>query len=94
MTITFIQYFKPDGRTRKIDIDRPLDVDRMARDLVRMGYRFEIEILRTGEVHMSVAMGGDDFVSRICENGPMVRDNIDSMIREAHMAITKGVNNE
>jgi hypothetical protein len=94
MTITFIQFFRPDGRTRKIDIERPIDVDRMARDLVRMGYRFEIETLRDGNVHMSVSIGGEDIVSRICENGPMVRDNIDSMIRGAHIATTRGESNE
>jgi hypothetical protein len=87
MTIIFTRFHKPNGRRSKVEIDRPTDIDKMARDLVRYGYDFEIEVLRGDEVHMTVSNEDGDMCSRICENGPQVPISVDSMIVEAHLMV-------
>lgn len=93
MTIIFTRFSRPNGRRSKVKIDRPTDIDKMARDLVRMGYDFEIEVLRGDEIHMTVSNEDGDLCSRICENGPQVPISVDSMIVEAHlMALERSIN--
>ena len=93
MTIMFTQFHRPNGKRSKVEIDRPTDIDKMARDLVRMGYDFEIEVLRGDEIHMTVSNEDGDLCSRICENGPQVPISVDSMIVEAHlMALERSIN--
>lgn len=87
MTIIFTRFHKPNGRRSKVEIDRPTDIDKMARDLVRYGYDFEIEVLRGDEIHMTVSNEDGDLCSRICENGPQVPISVDEMIAEAHWLI-------
>ena len=93
MTIIFTQFSRPNGRRSKVEIDRPTDIDKMARDLVRMGYDFEIEVLGGDEIHMTVSNEDGDLCSRICENGPSVPSCVDDLITEAHWIIFVDRNN-
>ena len=90
MEIKFTQFLMPDGRQRKVKITRPDDIVRKAEALQNNGCRFEIEMLMTGEISMTVERSSnrngqeDEVLShKICLNGPDVPINIDAMIHEA-----------
>jgi hypothetical protein len=88
--IRFTQYLLPDGRRRSQWIDRPTDIEAMARELVARGCSFDIEILRTGDVSMTVQRESDDdevLAHEICVNGPTIPASVDTLVREAHAAL-------
>lgn len=84
MAIMFTQFLRPNGKKSIVEIDRPTDIDKMARDLVMMGYNFEIEVLMDDRIHMTVSNEDGDLRSRICENGPSLPKCVDDMIIAAH----------
>lgn len=103
MSIPFTQYFRPDGRKQQITIDRPVEIEELARRLIVCGYRFEIEVLTTGEVSMEVVRDipdpdcNDRLALEICYNGPStpgrpgVPDTVDEMITRAAEALVNTV---
>ncbi len=89
MSISFTQFLMPDGRKRQTSIDRPPAIELLALSLSDAGHRFEIEMLTTGEVSMTVEADGEDGEDivrshKICANGPAVLEKIDAMVTEAH----------
>lgn len=86
MSIKFTQFLRPDGRKVPVTIDRPEPIEKRAQEIIDAGYRFEIEELTTGQVHMTItgfdpSFGEEaDLAHRICVNGPPVPTNIDEMI--------------
>lgn len=86
--IPFTQYLLPDGRTRQETIDRPADIEEMARKVMAVGGRFEAEILRTGHVSFEVVKdnGGETetVAIKICDNGPNVLAAVDKLVTDAH----------
>lgn len=92
MSIQFIQFLRPNGRRKPVLVDRPEEVESLAEELESQGYQFEIEVLTTGQIHMTVSdpVEGLDHVSRVCENGPPVPQSVDSLIREAHQLLLGG----
>jgi hypothetical protein len=89
MNIAFTQYLMPDGRTKSVKIDRPENIGLKAQKLVEAGCYFEIEMLRTGEISMSVErepVDDDDdgvLAMEVCANGPDVPICVDKMITTA-----------
>ena len=96
MNIAFTQYLMPDGRTKPVMIDRPEDIGLKAQKLAEAGCRFEIEMLRTGEISMSVErepVNDDDdgvLAMEVCANGPDVPVRVDKMITAALAAWRRG----
>lgn len=88
MAIPFTQFLMPDARRRQVEIDRPPEIESLALALQDAGHRFEIEMLTTGEVSMTieVEVNGEDVTRshQLCDNGPDVLARIDAMVREAH----------
>lgn len=84
--IPFTQYLMPDGRKRETSIDRGDDVERMAHEIIDKGYRFEIEMLQTGQISMTVSdpEEEEDVACEICNNGPDVPPTVDRLVTEAH----------
>ena len=87
--IEFTQFLMPDGRQRKVKIDRPEETERLATELHDAGHRFEIEMLTTGAISMTVEIDGENGEEivrshQICDNGPAVPASIDTMMREAY----------
>jgi len=83
----FTQFLRPNGRRQTISVMRPQPVEDMAQELRENGYKFEVEELMTGEIHMDVSHIADDYplTNRICDNVEgKVNDAVDSMITEAH----------
>lgn len=90
MSIPFTQYLRPDGEKRSVEIDRPADIETMARQLIADGARFEIEELTTLEISMTCdVVGEEDFdvlAHEVCQNGPPVLDAVDRLVRRAFAA--------
>ncbi len=91
MEIAFTQFLMPDGRKRPMIIDRPDDIGEKARQLAVSGCRFEIEMLTTGQISMTVERDRSDgevdvLACEICSNGPPVLIAVDKLISEAATA--------
>lgn len=85
IAIVFTQFVRPHGERRAESVRRPQPVEDAARKLVEAGCRFEIEVLRTGEVSMEV-MGPDEDDSlwiEVCPNGPAVPEAVDRLVEKA-----------
>lgn len=54
MSVPFTQYMRPDGRTREITIDLDSEHEKRAQAIIEQGYRFEAEVLTTGQVSLTV----------------------------------------
>jgi len=92
MRISFTQFMRPRGHQITVDIDRPEDIARKARQLNDAGYVFEIEVLTTGEISMEVVKSTDNeqvLANEICTNGPQVPICVDRMVNSAYEKIVK-----
>lgn len=87
MSIKFTQFLRPNGTPVPVEVDMPEDVEKMAHQLIDSGYKFEIEQLTTGEVHMDCSKPGAEapIALELCQNGPSVIDAIDRLVRLSHM---------
>jgi hypothetical protein len=82
--IEFTEYMLPHGRKRRMEIHRPEAIETMARDIVMREFRFETEILTTGQVSLTICDNGHDVAIKICENGPKVPETVDKLITDFH----------
>jgi len=89
--IPFTQYLLPHGRKVEVSIERPKDVYDKAMDIIKTGHRFEVEILITGLVHMTITNDDDDQDQdgEIVNNGPEVPTAVDKMIMRFHERLKK-----
>jgi hypothetical protein len=80
MTIRFMQFLRPNGKARSVYIERPAAVEAKAIAIQDAGYWFEAEVLRGGEVSLTIADLKHDAACEICENGEEVPKAIDRLI--------------
>lgn len=87
MSIPFTQYLMPDGRTQVVTVDRPPEIEQLARRLILLGLRFEMEMLsdyRTVSLTLCDPTGDEgepkDVDIELCKNGPGIPDAIDRLI--------------
>jgi hypothetical protein len=78
--IPFTQFLRPDGRTVQVSIERPANILAKAEAILLAGYHFEIEMLATGEIHMTVGEGDEDFDGEICTNDEAVPATVDILV--------------
>ena len=80
--IPFTQYFMPDGRKEPVEINRSEEVEVKAHQIIASGFRFEIEVLTTGEVSMTITNDedGDMAIEIVSGNGPEIPEAVDRMI--------------
>ena len=83
MTIPFTQFLRPAGRVRQTGIDMPENIEHMAHQLIDLGYRFEAEILTTGEVSLTCENGDELLSIQLCANGPPVLSAVENLVIEA-----------
>lgn len=83
--IPFTQYLRPHGRPREIQIERPLEIEQRAQDLIKRGVRFEAEQLTTGEVSLTAHYNDEDIAIEICENGPEVPPAVDRLVQSVKL---------
>ena len=84
--VKFTQYLRPHGRPKEVYIDLPKEFEDMADKLISQGYHFDIEVLTTGQIHMSCENDSLDspvIVNAICDNGPKVVTCVERIISSA-----------
>jgi hypothetical protein len=100
MTIPFTQYLRPNGRRRDVEIDRPSDIQALARRFIESGGRYECEHLTTGEASLTAVKEIDgeeqDIAIEVVPNGPEVPAAVDRLVRAsaARFADTESGNQE
>jgi len=93
MSIPFTQYVLPNGRKEPTSIETSKEVDKIAHDLIDAGCRFDIEILRTGQVSMTCEREpeneeDDGILSmEICENGPKIINAVTKLVNNASKSL-------
>jgi len=87
MTIYATQFHLPDGRRSTIGIDRPEAIEKLAEELVSVGYRFEAEVLTTGLVHIDVCDDEDVLAMFVSNNDSSVLVEFDALVQRAHAAL-------
>jgi hypothetical protein len=87
--IPFTQFMMPNGRQVPVTIDRPREIADRAAFLISQGCRFEIEMLRTGEISMAVEHGDDTWAIEIVPNGPEVLPAVDRIVVDAYMVLQR-----
>lgn len=87
MAIPFIQYLRPDGRRKDVSINRPDNIEEMARKFISAGGWYECEVLSTGEVSLTVCYNLDgedeDIAIELCKNGPEVNHKVDELVAKS-----------
>jgi hypothetical protein len=90
MSIAFTQYLRPNGRAAPVSIDMSPETEALAAELGGAGYRFEIEVLRTGDVSMDCSRGPDDVLAiEVVPNGPAVVEAVERLVVLAHAMLEK-----
>lgn len=89
MSIPFTQFRRPHGHRVSVTIDRPAEIESMAKEIIAAGFSFEIEELMTGEISMEIYRDRDEnsLACEICRNGPQVPDAVDKMTRDGYAAM-------
>jgi hypothetical protein len=84
--LEFIQYCLPGGRRKPASCEVSDEMGAMADKIIEKGFRFECEILRSGEVSLTISDPEEerDVCIKICENGPKVNECRDALIREGY----------
>jgi len=81
-SVPFTQFLRPDGHKKHLVIDRPDHIAKAADKIRQHGFRFEIEQLSTGEIHMTITDDCDDYIERLCRNEPgTVALTVDKLIQ-------------
>ena len=85
LLIPVIQFMLPDGREREQSVRRPAEIAEKAYGLLAKGYRFEAEILTTGDVHLTLSDPAEeiDLFSELAPNGPEVLTAFDRLVTRA-----------
>jgi len=83
--VPFTQYLRPNGSRRPISINRPTEMYLKAMRLIEAGYRFEVEVLTTGQVSLTCVDPEDsgDIAIEVCANNSEVSDKVDAVIEKA-----------
>lgn len=80
--IPFTQYLLPSGKRREVTIEVAPEVAAKARAIIARGLCFECELLRTGEVSLTITdPEGGDLDIRVRPNGPGIREAVEDLIR-------------
>lgn len=86
--IPFTQYLMPFGEPRPQWIDRPDDIEDKSRQVIAAGGRFEVEMLRSGDISFEVVRDADgeteSVAAKVCPNGPAVLAAVDALVTDAH----------
>ncbi len=82
-SIPFTQYLLPHGERRDELIEVAPDIAAKAASLIERGFTFECEILRTGQVSVTITDPQEEIDAdiRVIANGPGVREAVEDMVR-------------
>ena len=83
MTIPFTQYLRPNGLKVPMSINCRANVEEKAQRIIKNGYRFECEVLTTGEVSLTITNDEDgDVAIKVVLNSLSVPIAVESLIAE------------
>lgn len=90
--IPFTQYLMPDGRPRRITIERPAEIEAKASEIIARGWTFEAEMLSDyATVSLTVSDGDCDVAIEVASNGPEIPNAIDRLVLAAHSRIAEAM---
>lgn len=78
--VYFIQYLRPSGTPTPVAIEMPAPVVTKADFIRSHGFRFEAEVLTTGQVSFTVSDEDGDYAFEICDNRPGVKAAVEYLI--------------
>ncbi len=80
--IPFIQYLLPNGHREYVEVCRSEEVETKAGQIIAAGFWFEVEMLRTGAVSVTITNDedGDVAIEVASTDGPEVLEAVDRMI--------------
>ena len=81
--IPFTQYLRPNGRAVDIYFQAPDHVFLKAEQLIADGFKFEVEVLTTGEISLTVSDGEEDIAIELFPNGPGIEKHVEALVDEA-----------
>ena len=89
--IPFTEYVKPNGRKRETIIVRSMAVCDKANDIMAAGYDFEVELLTTGDVSLTITNEDGDADIEVVENAPggVVGNAVDRLVRRFPATLQK-----
>lgn len=83
----FTQYILPHGRREPVSIERPDEIEALAKQFIDSGGRYECEVLTTGHVSLTAVHTVDDeeqdVAIEVCANGPDVPVRVDQLVRKS-----------
>jgi hypothetical protein len=92
--VVFTQFLQPNGRKAPCPIDVTGEVKKLAKVLTEAGFRFELEVLRSGQLNMDCCglFRGDDqpIAGYLCSKVD-VETGAETLIREAYKRYIAGV---
>lgn len=92
--IPFTQYLRPNGRQVHNGIERPEEIETLAKEVIAQGGYFEAEVLMTGHVSLTCEHNTFDdgehktLAIQVVPNGPEVLEAVDNLVRSAHNKLT------
>jgi len=89
MSIEFTQYLLPNGRKRTVRIERPIEIEALADEIVMSNLVFETEMLMTGQISLTVSNREEDLDSEIVPNGPEVPLAVDRLVKRVYETLKK-----
>lgn len=84
MSVTFVQYLRPDGKQSPITIKRDEMVTSKYKRLMLDSVVFTAEVIPGDEVYLSVEFEETVIASALVPNGPDVPATVDKVIHEAY----------
>lgn len=78
--IRFTEFVLPRGEKRNMFVKRPFAITQKAKHILALGYRFEAEVLTTGQISLTITSDICDVCIQICNNGPEVLEAVDRLI--------------
>lgn len=91
MSVPFIRGY-PSKACRVTAIERPLEIEAIARDFINRGGLYFCEALADGKVNLFACVMNDaepvEIETRLTENGPPLLDAVDAIVRRSivHLA--------
>lgn len=84
MAVPFTQYMRPHGHKMQVYIDLPEEIEAMAKEINNAGFRFEVEMLTTGDVSATISDNNGDYEFNIGPNDARVPERMSDLIRSGY----------
>ena len=96
MGIEMTQFIAPNGERKTFLVERPEDIEAKAGEIIDAGYKFECEVLTTGQVSLTIAdpSEGEDVDIEVTVNDSSVNESLDRMINRFHKGMVGKLNQE